>query len=278
MKMTSNLHPKLCSRSYKKEPTCIEVGPVYVGAGNPVVIAGPCAVEDLDMITETAREVQARGADLLRGGAFKPRTSPYSFRGLGLKGLKHLAEASRITGLPAVTEVLTPNDVLKVSKYADILQVGARNMHNAALLEAVAGSGKPVLLKRAWMATIEELLFASEYVLQRGNFRVILCERGIRTFEPMTRFTLDLSAVPILKDLSHLPVIVDPSHAVGRRHLVLPMALAAIAAGADGLMLEVHPNPESALSDGPQSLGFEEFGQLMRSLESISAVRTSFRT
>ncbi|MFM2152649.1 MAG: hypothetical protein RL199_1084 [Pseudomonadota bacterium] len=236
---------------------------VHVGGRDVIVIAGPCAVEGRDQLLSTARHVKDSGARALRGGAFKPRTSPYAFQGLGVDGLALLAEARAGTGLPIVTEVMSPSMVETVAASADVLQVGARNMQNYDLLREVGRMRRPVLLKRAMSGTIEELLLAAEYVLAAGNPHVVLCERGIRTFERATRNTLDLSAVPVLKAASHLPVIVDPSHGTGARALVLPMALAAIAAGADGLVVEVHPAPERALSDGPQSLGFEAFTTLV---------------
>jgi 3-deoxy-7-phosphoheptulonate synthase len=254
---------KLASRAFREERTTITVGSHRVGGGQLAVIAGPCAVESREMLIKTAHAVRASGASFLRGGAFKPRSSPYSFRGLGEEGLQYLAEASRMTGMPVITEVLSPEEVSLVARYADVLQIGARNMQNFALLEAVGNQDKPVFLKRGLMATIKELLLSAEYVLARGNSRVILCERGIRTFEKETRNTLDISAVPLLKQLSHLPVVVDPSHAVGKSELVTAVALAAVAAGADGLMVEVHPSPETALSDGRQSLTFEQFGEMM---------------
>jgi 3-deoxy-7-phosphoheptulonate synthase len=233
-------------------------------------MAGPCAVESRESILRIAEMAAASGASFLRGGAFKPRTSPYSFRGLKEEGLKYLREASSLTGLPVVTEVLTPEDVPLVAEYADVLQIGARNMQNYALLEAAGETDRPVFLKRGLMATIKELLLSAEYILAKGNSQVILCERGIRTFEPATRNTLDLSAVPLLKEMTHLPVVVDPSHASGKRELVPALALAAVAAGADGLMLEVHDNPEAALSDGRQSLTLEAFDYLMKKIERVS--------
>ncbi len=263
---------KLVSRSFRQERTVIRVGAKVIGGSEVAVMAGPCAVESRELILDIAQEIKAHGASFLRGGAFKPRTSPYSFRGLKQEGLKYLAEASRMTGLPVVTEVLAAEDVPLVAEYADILQVGARNMQNFALLEAVGELDKPVFLKRGLMATVKELLLSAEYILAKGNSRVILCERGIRTFEPETRNTLDISAVPLLKQLSHLPVVVDPSHAVGKRELVPATALAAVAAGADGLMIEVHPNPDAAFSDGRQSLTLDAFGDLMRMIEKVAAV------
>jgi len=248
------------------------VGGVRIGEGAPFAVAGgPCAVESRSQLLETARAVRAAGADVLRGGAYKPRTSPYSFSGLGAEGLRYLAEARAETGLPVVTEVLSPGDVEQVAAVADMLQVGTRNAQNFALLEAVGGSGKPVLLKRGLSNTIEEWLLSAEHVVSHGNPNVVLCERGIRTFETATRNTLDLSAVPLIRSLSHLPIVVDPSHATGRRDLVPPMALAAVAAGADGLLVEVHPNPDEALSDGPQSLTLAQFASLMEEVRHLSA-------
>jgi len=254
---------KLASRRFRGERTVIKVGQQVIGDGSVAVIAGPCAVESREGIIEIARAVKAAGASFLRGGAFKPRTSPYSFRGLGQEGLEYLAEASRLTGLPVVTEVLAPENVPLVAQYADVLQIGTRNMQNFALLEAAGDTDRPIFLKRGLMATVKELLLSAEYILAKGNSQVILCERGIRTFETETRNTLDISAVPLLKQLSHLPVVVDPSHAAGKRELVPAMALAAVAAGADGLMIEVHPRPERAVSDGRQSLTLEDFVDLM---------------
>ncbi len=266
---------KLVSRSFRPERTSINVRGTMIGDGSVVVMAGPCAVESRESILGIARDVKAAGAGMLRGGAFKPRTSPYSFRGLGEEGLQYLAEASRLTGLPVITEVMTRKEVPLVAEYADVLQIGARNMQNFALLEAVGEIDKPVFLKRGLMATIKELLLSAEYILARGNPQVILCERGIRTFENATRNTLDISAVPLLKQLSHLPVFVDPSHAVGKRELVPAVALAAVAAGADGLMIEVHPTPDQALSDGRQSLTPAAFGRLMSGVEKVAmAVRS----
>jgi 3-deoxy-7-phosphoheptulonate synthase len=248
----------LAARAARAGRTVVEVGdgPGAVRFGEPPVpiIAGPCAVESWEQLAAAASAARAAGARLLRGGAFKPRTSPYSFQGLGEEGLKLLARARGATGLPVVTEVMTAGAVAMVAEYADAIQIGARNMQNTDLLRACGHAGRPVLLKRGPAATVEELLLAAEYVLEAGNPRVILCERGIRTFEPATRNTLDLSAVALLRVLTHLPVIADPSHGTGRRELVVPMALAAIASGADGLLVEVHPDPDRALSDGPQSL------------------------
>lgn len=261
---------KLASRSFRPEPTVIKVGDALIGSDQFVIMAGPCAVESREQVLETAEIVKSCGAKILRGGAFKPRTSPYSFQGLGEEGLKILAEARERTGLPVVTEVISTEVVKMVSEYADILQIGARNMQNFQLLKEVGKTGKPVLLKRGISATIEEWLNAAEYIMNEGNFQVILCERGIRTYEPMTRNTLDLSAVPILKHISHLPVIVDPSHGTGSWRWVIPMSKAAMAAGCDGLIIEVHPKPEEALSDGPQSLNPENFGRLCRELEKLA--------
>jgi 3-deoxy-7-phosphoheptulonate synthase len=263
---------KQVGREWHPEPTVVEVGGVRIGAGAPFAVAGgPCAVESRAQLLETARAVKAAGAALLRGGAYKPRTSPYSFRGLGAAGLEYLAEARAETGLPIVTEVLSPSDVEQVAAVADMLQVGTRNAQNFALLEAVGGAAKPVLLKRGLSNTVEEWLLSAEHVVSHGNPNVVLCERGIRTFETATRNTLDLSVVPLIHSVSHLPVIVDPSHATGNRDLVRPMTLAAVAAGADGLLVEVHPNPDEALSDGPQSLTLSQFGSLMDDVRRLSA-------
>ncbi|MFQ5781404.1 MAG: 3-deoxy-7-phosphoheptulonate synthase, partial [Nitrospiria bacterium] len=237
---------KLVSREFKKEDTVIDVNGVRIGGKKVVVMAGPCSVETKDRLTSIAEEIRAGGALILRGGAFKPRTSPYSFQGLGEEGLEYLTEAKKKTGLPVITEIMDPRDMPMMMKHADIIQIGARNMQNFRLLAEVGAHNKPVMLKRGLSATIKEFLLSAEYILSAGNHQVILCERGIRTFETQTRNTLDLSAVPVIKQLSHLPVIVDPSHAVGKTHLVPPMAKAAVAAGADGLMIEVHPKPEEA--------------------------------
>lgn len=261
---------KLASRDFRPQDTIVALNGIKVGGEKVVVMAGPCAVESREQLLETARVVKEAGATVLRGGAFKPRTSPYSFQGLGLEGLKLLAEARRETGLLIVTEVMSPEAVPLVSTYADILQIGARNMQNYALLHAVGESQKPVLLKRGMMSTMEELLMSAEYILSHGNDRLILCERGIRTFERYTRNTLDINAVPMLKQLTHLPVFVDPSHGTGRWSLVGPVARAAIAAGADGLLIEVHPHPEEALSDGAQSLKPERFAHLMEELRAVA--------
>jgi 3-deoxy-7-phosphoheptulonate synthase len=263
---------KLASRETKEGNTVIKVGEVEIGGPEFVVIAGPCAVESLEQLMESAVVVKKAGASMLRGGAFKPRTSPYSFQGLEEEGLKILAQAREKTGLPVVTEVMRGSDVELIESYADVLQVGARNTQNFALLKAVGQAKKPVLLKRGMMTTLEELLMSAEYILASGNDQVILCERGIRTFETAMRNTLDISAVPVLKDKSHLPVIVDPSHAIGQWKFVLPLAKAAVAVGADGLLIEVHPDPQHALSDGPQSLKPEKFYKLMEEIESIAKI------
>jgi 3-deoxy-7-phosphoheptulonate synthase len=257
---------KLASYDFVRQYSTISVGELVIGGKAIVVMAGPCAVESREQILESAQAVKDAGAQVLRGGAFKPRTSPYSFQGLGEVGLEYLAEARAATGLPVITEVVSPMEVELVSQYTDILQVGARNSQNFALLHEVGLAGKPVMLKRGMMSTLEEFLMSAEYILSAGNEQVILCERGIRTFENYTRNTLDLNAVPILKQLSHLPVFVDPSHGTGRWELVPAMAKAAIAAGADGLVIEVHPHPEQAMSDGNQSLKPARFKQLMGEL------------
>src|SRR5665648_147817 len=260
---------KLASREFKSFDTTVKVKDVVIGDKEVIIMAGPCVVENEKQIFETASYVKAAGAKILRGGAFKPRTSPYSFQGLGEEGLKLLAQAGEETGLAVVTEVMSVNQIDLIAEYTDIFQVGARNMQNYVLLKELGKLKKPILLKRAMSATIEELLLSAEYILSQGNYEVILCERGIRTFENYTRNTLDLSAVPALKELSHLPVIVDPSHATGRWRLVSPMAKAAIAAGADGLIIEVHPDPKSSLSDGAQTLRFDTFTQLMKEIRPI---------
>src|ERR1700736_320835 len=260
---------KLASREFRPLDTVVDVGGVRIGGDEVVMMAGPCSVEGEEMLLDTARHVAAQGAKVLRGGAFKPRTSPYSFQGLGESALKMMATAREETGLKVVTEVVAPNDVELVARYADILQLGTRNMQNYALLQEAGRSGKPVLLKRGMSSTIEEWLLAAEYVLSQGNRDVILCERGIRTFETSTRFTLDLNAVPLARELSHLPVIVDPSQATGRWSLVRPLSLAAVAAGAHGLIVEVHPTPNQALSDGAQSLDFDSFDRLMQDLRRL---------
>jgi len=265
------LHPfKLASRDFHPSNTVIKVDGVSVGATKVVVMAGPCSVESREQLMETAAAVKEAGAHVLRGGAFKPRTSPYSFQGLGLPGLKLLKEAREEFNMPVITEVMSPEDVKVVSEYADILQVGTRNMQNFALLHAVGESQKPVLLKRGMMSTIEELLMAAEYILSHGNERVMVCERGIRTFEPSTRYTMDINAIPVLKSLTHLPVIADPSHATGKWDLVAPIARASVAAGADGLIVEVHTDPAKALSDGAQSLKPEKFAQMVKDVRAIA--------
>jgi 3-deoxy-7-phosphoheptulonate synthase len=260
-------HPfKLVSRQLRQARTIVDVRGVKVGSNELVVIAGPCSVESEEQLLETARAVKAAGADMLRGGAYKPRTSPYDFQGLGVEALRFLKQASRETGLPIVTEVMSETDVEIVAEYADVLQVGARNMQNFSLLRKLAPVPKPILLKRGPSATVKEWLLAAEYLLAGGNANVILCERGIKTFETATRNTLDLAAVALVKELSHLPVLADPSHGTGLRSLITPMSKAAAAAGADGLLIEVHPCPERALSDGPQSLDLEAFATLMTEL------------
>jgi 3-deoxy-7-phosphoheptulonate synthase len=258
---------KLVSREHRRERSVVSVAGVPIGPDTLTVIAGPCAVETPDQTLEAARMARAAGASLLRGGAYKPRTSPYAFQGLGEAGLRILADVRAETGLPIVTEVVDPADVDLVASYADMLQVGTRNMQNFPLLQAVGACGKPVMLKRGMNATIEEWLMAAEYIAQRGNLNIVLCERGIRTFEKATRNTLDISAVPVAQRLSHLPVIVDPSHSGGRRDLVLPLSRAAIAVGADGIIVDVHPSPETALCDGPQALIDSD----LRELASIAA-------
>ncbi len=262
---------RLASRQAGQATTVVRVANVAIGAGNLVVIAGPCSVESRQQIREAARRVKAAGAHMLRGGAYKPRTSPYEFQGLGEKALEWLAEAREASGLPVVTEVLSPEDVDMVGDYADMLQVGARNMQNYALLRRLATSPKPVLLKRGPAATIREWLLAAEYILSGGNPNVVLCERGIRTFETATRNTLDLAGVALVKEISHLPVLVDPSHGTGQRRLVPPASRAAAAVGADGLIVEVHPRPEEAWSDGEQSLDPAQFGALMNGLRVMIA-------
>jgi len=255
---------KLVSRDFHPEDTIVDVCGVRVGQGcRPVMVAGPCAVESREQIIRTALFVKKAGADMLRGGAFKPRTGPHTFQGMREEGLKLLALAGKESGLPIVTEVMSPDNVGLVAEYADLLQVGARNMQNFDLLREVGRIRKPVLLKRGMSATIEEFLAAAEYILAEGNENVILCERGIRTYETATRNTLDLAVAPLIKELSHLPIMVDPSHATGKRSLVPPMTLAALVAGAHGVLVEVHPEPEKALSDGPQSLTFQGFDHLM---------------
>jgi len=257
---------KLASNDFAAAPTEVPIGDARMGGPEVIVIAGPCSVESGDMLGTTAKHVRAAGARALRGGAFKPRSSPYSFQGMGEEGLAMLAEIRAQTGLPIVTEVMDTRQVELVASYADVLQIGARNMQNFSLLTEVGHLRRPVLLKRGMSATVKDLLLAAEYVMSQGNTDVILCERGIRTFTTATRNTFDLAAIPVLKRETHLPVIADPSHAGGRRHLVAPLSYAAVAAGADGLMIEVHPDPETATSDGEQSLDFPEFDALMSSL------------
>ncbi|MDQ4071468.1 MAG: 3-deoxy-7-phosphoheptulonate synthase [Actinomycetota bacterium] len=264
---------KLASSQFKKgERTVLDIGGRRIGGPHFMTIAGPCTVESREQLLDTAHVVNDAGAQLLRGGAYKPRTSPYSFQGLAEAGLRLLAEAREETGLPIVTEVMDARDLDAVLEVADVIQLGARNMQNYTLLTELGRAGRPVLLKRGLSATIEEWLMAAEYILKEGNEAVILCERGIRTFETAYRFTLDLMAVPVLKDLSHLPVVVDPSHAAGRRYLVGPLSLAAAAAGADGIIVETHPDPEGAICDGPQAVRAEEFGDYLRQVEQVAAV------
>ncbi len=262
--------PERVSRETRPDGTIVNVNGIDLGGKGVVIIAGPCAVENREQLYATARSVRGSGAKILRGGAFKPRSSPYKFQGMGEEGLKLLKEVNIETGLPVVTEVMDTRQIDLISEYTDILQVGSRNMHNYPLLKEVGMSKKPVLLKRGMMATIEEFLLAAEYILVQGNSNVILCERGIRTFETSTRNTLDLSAVPMLKQLTHLPVIVDPSHGTGIRWMVPAMAKAAVAAGADGLIMEVHYDPEKALCDGQQSLSLHEFEVLVSDLRKIA--------
>ncbi|MDE2058228.1 MAG: 3-deoxy-7-phosphoheptulonate synthase [candidate division NC10 bacterium] len=261
---------KLASREFKPDGSVVNVDGVLVGGRQVVVMAGPCAVESREGLLQIAQYVKAGGGRILRGGAYKPRTSPYSFQGLGEEGLAYLAEAKQATGLPIATELMDSRDADAVYQYADLIQIGARNMQNFKLLTEVGSRRKPVLLKRGSSSTVKELLLAAEYILSEGNYDVILCERGIRTFEDATRNTLDLSAVPLIKRLSHLPVVVDPSHGTGKWHLVSPMALAAVAAGADGIMVEIHPHPEEALSDGPQALLPSTFETLMNELHRVA--------
>ncbi len=260
---------KLASREFKEENTVIKINNIEIGSNNVVIIAGPCAVETKESIVEIAKLVKSAGAHFLRGGAYKPRTSPYSFQGLGEEGLKYLQEAKNITGLGIVTEVMSMEQIPIILNYADIVQIGARNIQNFDLLKEVGKINKPVLLKRGMATTVKELLMSAEYIMSQGNYNVILCERGIRTFEDSTRFTLDLNAIPVIKSLSHLPVIVDPSHGIGIRNHVPTMAKASVVAGADGLIIEVHTNPEKALSDGAQSLLPEQFIKLMQELRKI---------
>lgn len=262
---------KLVSREFKPEDSIVDLGKgVKIGGRKIAVMAGPCAIETLDTLYEIAKEVKKAGATVLRGGAFKPRTSPYSFQGLGEEGLKHLSQVGNELGLVTLSEVMDPRDVGLVARYADVMQIGARNMQNFNLLKEVGMTKKPVLLKRGMSSTVKELLMSAEYILAGGNFNVALCERGIRTFEDATRNTLDISAVPVVKQLSHLPIIVDPSHAAGKWGLVAPLSKAAIACGADGLIIEVHSHPEDALSDGAQSLLPDNFAQLMQDLKTLA--------
>ncbi len=263
---------KLASREFQPEDTVVRVGPIQIGSGTFTVMAGPCAVENREMLLTIAREVKEAGAEVLRGGAFKPRTSPYSFQGLGEEGLKILKEASEAFDLLVVTEVMDTRDVPLVARYADILQIGARNMQNFSLLNEVGRTEKPIILKRGMSATVKELLMSAEYILNQGNKNIILCERGVRTFEDSVRHMLDLSAIPNVKQSSHLPIIVDPSHATGRWDLVQPLSRAALAAGADGLLVEVHNCPEKALSDGAQSLLPKKFRSLMQDLQRLAEV------
>ena len=264
---------KLSSREFHPQDTIVKVKGVTIGGNEIVVMAGPCAIESEEQLLATAQAVKAAGATVLRGGAFKPRTSPYDFRGLGEIGLKILAAVGKETKMPVITEVMSPDQVDLVAKYTDILQIGARNMQNFILLDEVGKTKKPVLLKRGLSSTIQEWLLAAEYILAQENEQVILCERGIRTFETHTRNTMDISSIPIIEKVSHLPVIADPSHATGKWYLVPPLALAAVAAGADGLLIEVHPNPDMALADGPQSLNFDSFRLLMSQLLPIAKAR-----
>ncbi|MEB2313997.1 MAG: 3-deoxy-7-phosphoheptulonate synthase [Sorangiineae bacterium] len=261
---------KLVSREAKPEDTIIELGTTRVGGGALTVMAGPCSVETREQVLETARLVREQGATLLRGGAFKPRTSPYEFQGLREEGLQILAAAREATGMPIITEVKDTETLPLVAKYADVLQIGARNMQNFSLLEAVGNLGKPVMLKRGLSSTVKEWLMAAEYIVSRGNYQVMLCERGIRTFETMTRNTLDLGVVPLLRAITHLPVVVDPSHGTGVAAAVTPLARAAVATGVDGVMVEVHPDPAKALSDGPQALTFDMFGGMMSELRKVA--------
>lgn len=262
---------KLASREFRKENTEIDVKGIIIGGKKIPVMAGPCAVENRTVLTSIAEKVKEGGASFLRGGAYKPRTSPYSFQGLGEEGLRYLADARAKTGLPIITEIMDPRDLDVIVEFADIIQIGARNMQNFRLLLEVGSANKPVLLKRGLSSTIKEWLMSAEYIMSRGNHQVMLCERGIRTFETATRNTLDLSAVPVLKQLTHLPVVVDPSHGVGKRDLVAAMSKAAVAAGADALIIEVHTNPEEAVSDGEQSLKPSAFSQLMKELKPVAA-------
>jgi len=261
---------KLVSREFRHKDTKVKVDGIEIGGKRIIVVAGPCSVENREMLFDIAKKIKKSGASILRGGAFKPRTSPYTFQGLGEEGLKYLSDAHKELGIPVITEVMDPRDIELGIKYADIIQIGARNMQNFNLLKEVGRIDKPIMLKRGMMATVKEFLMSAEYILSEGNFKVILCERGIRTFEDSTRNTLDLSAVPIIKKESHLPLFVDPSHATGRWDLISPMAKAAVAAGADGLMVEVHIHPEKAFSDGAQSLLPERFQLMMNELKRVA--------
>jgi len=264
---------KLASREFHPDNSKVVVNGVVIGGPEPVIMAGPCSVEDEEQMVSTAKSVKASGAQILRGGAYKPRSSPYSFRGMGIEGLELLKTASQETGLPIITEVMAVEDVETVAKYADILQIGARNMQNYNLLDAVGEMKKPVMVKRGLAATYEEWLLAAEYVMAGGNEQVMLCERGVRGFEQFTRFTMDVAAIPVIQRLSHLPIVADPSHSTGKWYLVTPVALAAIAAGAHGLLIEVHPNPDIAKCDGPQSLTFPNFAALMDQVQAVAGVR-----
>lgn len=266
----SNKPYKLAARENRPEGTVVRVGEIEIGGATPVIMAGPCAVEEREQVLRTAEAVRLAGGVILRGGAFKPRSSPYSFQGLGEEGLHILAEARELTGLPVITEVLETDQVDLVAEFADVLQIGSRNMMNVPLLRRAAASNKPIMLKRGFAATIEEWLLCAEYILAAGNDQVILCERGIRSFDPATRFTLDLNAVPLVSQLTHLPVVVDPSHGTGRRDLVARMSLAAITAGARGLLIEVHDNPDEALCDGPQSITTDELAGIVLQANAIS--------
>jgi len=267
---------KLVSREFKKESTIIKVGDVLIGNGHRAVIAGPCSVENEEQIIQSAMIAKKYGANLLRGGAYKPRTSPYTFQGLGLEGLKLLQKVKEVTGLPIVTEVMEVNEVEIVAEYADVLQIGTRNMQNYRLLKAVGKINKPVLLKRGMAATLQEFLMSAEYILSEGNYNVILCERGIRTFVDYTRNTLDLNIIPAVKKLSHLPIIVDPSHGTGKRDFVIPMSLAAIAAGADGIIVEMHPDPNKSISDADQTISPDQFQELMKKIKSLENLMKSW--
>ncbi len=261
---------RIASRDFSHENTVIDINGVKIGGQQIVVMAGPCSVESREMILETAQAVKEAGATVLRGGAFKPRSSPYSFQGLGEEGLRYLAEAREATGLPVITEVMTPEDIEVVSDYADILQVGARNTQNYSLLKALGKQNKPVFLKRGMSSTIQELLMSAEYVLSGGNMKVMVCERGIRTYETATRFTFDVNAIPVLKELSHLPVVADTAHGTGKWNLVTPVTKAAVAAGVDAIMVEVHPDPAKAWSDGAQSLSLDRFAAMMKEVRPVA--------